>query len=106
KGQGKVYSVVLKPKAIPYSFSPTGNNIVGKIISFGDRIILADNKGVLHAVSKRGRKIWSIRTKNTSNENSFPELIGSKVLFSGSREFLIADAIAGNILLQKGVNRS
>ncbi len=103
KGHGKVYSVVLKPKAIPYSFSPTDNNIVGKIISFRDRIIFADNKGVLHAVSKMGRKIWSTHTKNISNENSFPELIGSKIFFSGSEEFLISDAVTGNILYRKAL---
>ncbi len=97
------FSVKLKPKVIPFSFDVSPRKLVGKIVPAGDVFVSSDSNGNLYAVDKSGKRIWNLQTKNSPNINSSPNVIGGKVFFSGSSEFVIVEARSGNIIFRKAL---
>ncbi len=97
KGGKNRYSVVIKPKRIPFKYSVAKKSIVGKVAVFGNLIVVADTDGSLYGVDGRGSIIWRVRTKNSPNVNSFPVRVGNKIFFSGSSEFVVLNALTGSV---------
>lgn len=99
-------AVRLERKTIERTIQFSGGQIVGSLIADGDTIYGANNYGVLSAVSLSGDKIWSINTKNSPNENSYPVIIDGNIYFSGSREFIIVNGADGSILNREALSGS
>lgn len=106
KGGKREYSIAIKPRVIPFSFSVSTTALVGRVAVFKDLIIAADTAGMLYAVDTQGKVVWKIPTKNTPNVNSFPICIGNKVFFSGSTEFIVVDVSTGKIDYREKLSES
>lgn len=104
-GMGAV-AVRLEKKTIERTIQFSGGLIVGSLATDGNTIYGANNHGVLSAASLTGDKLWSINTKNSPNENSYPVIIDGNIYFSGSREFLIVNGADGSILNREPLSGS
>ena len=94
----KEYFVTLTEiiKHIENKFTVSSAGIIRRMNVIKNRIIIADSLGVLTAADFKGNKIWSLTTKNSPNENSYPVVINNKVYFTGASEFILADANTGS----------
>jgi len=92
------YSVELEAVPLVRRFSVSKAGLRGDLVTWKDRIIVADAGGQLTAATVKGKISWSMPTRNSPNENSFPVVIGERVYFTGAAEFLIADAATGSIV--------
>lgn len=69
--------------------------LAGSLLVTADRIYAADRRGTVYALTRQGRTLWTVATRNTNNENASPVLIEGNLYFSGSNEFLILNADTG-----------
>ena len=99
------YSVTLKGMPITSRLQICEAPITGNVLVTPDRMYLADETGRLYALSRQGRTFWSIPTKNLSNENSFPVMIGNNIYLSGSDEFVIVNSSNGNVITRLNLDR-
>ncbi|MCF7927795.1 MAG: PQQ-binding-like beta-propeller repeat protein [Spirochaetales bacterium] len=82
----------------------SSNTMVGLAAGSGDRLISVSENGVLSAYQSTGQEYWSVRTGNTSNENSKPVVMGSTVAFSGAKELVLVDAAGGQIKARRNLD--
>jgi outer membrane protein assembly factor BamB len=92
------YAVQLEAVPLVRRFSVSKAELRGDIAISKDKLIVADANGVLSAATLKGKTSWSIPTRNSPNENSFPVVIGERVYFSGAAELVIADVATGSIV--------
>ena len=97
-GDGKQVSVALVAKPIETRFKVTEEKIVGDIVVSGGTVFAVDKSGFLAAAHPDGKISWTMTTKNSPNENSYPVISGKNICFSGARELLIAEHNSGKIL--------
>lgn len=102
----KNHTVSLKARGVENTITASFAAVAGNPVLYRDRIIVADAYGVLTAATMGGEKAWTISTNNQSNTNSAPVLIGSRVCFSGSGEFVIADAETGAVVKSRALDNA
>jgi outer membrane protein assembly factor BamB len=89
--------VVLSEQPVLFSSSASTEAAVGLAAS-DKRLIVSDSKGRLTALNLDGNVLWRLESSNSPNENSIPVIIDTRLLFSGSRELVIADIRRGEEL--------
>ena len=78
-------------------FAASTRPLIGAVLS-GQNAVAADSAGLLVAVTRRGKVLWTVKTENRPNENSVPVVADGKVYFSGAKEFIIASLSAGTVV--------
>jgi outer membrane protein assembly factor BamB len=106
EGTKATHAISLKARGVMQTISAAFSSVVGHPCVYEDRIIVADTYGVLAAVTLDGEKAWSVSTDNQSNTNSAPVVIGSRVYFSGSGEFVIVDIDSGRVVKRRTLDNA
>ncbi|WP_321990901.1 FecR domain-containing protein [Marispirochaeta aestuarii] len=89
--------IVLQAQPVLFSSSASQTNLIGLTASDG-LLLASDARGTLSAVDLDGKILWRTESSNRPNENNLPVVAGNRLVFSGSRELLIADLLTGKVL--------
>ena len=89
--------IVLQAQPVLFSSSASQTNLIGLTASDG-LLLASDARGTLSAVDLDGKILWRTESSNRPNENNLPVVAGNRLVFSGSRELLIADLSTGKVL--------
>ena len=87
--------IVLKAQPVLFSSSASETALIGLTAAEG-LLLASDARGTISAVDLDGKILWQIESSNRPNENNLPVVAGSRLVFSGSRELLIADLSTGS----------
>lgn len=89
--------IVLQKQPVLFSSSASQTILIGLAASDG-LLLASDARGTLSAVDLDGKILWRTESSNRPNENNLPVVAGTRLVFSGSRELLIADLVTGKAL--------
>jgi len=87
--------IELKNSPLAWSMKVGKTPFVRKIVSSGNRLVIADVEGRVFCLSPEGKRLWSFESSNRPNNNSMPVVVRNMVLFSGSRELVVLDLNTG-----------
>jgi outer membrane protein assembly factor BamB len=65
---------------------------------FGEKVVLADSRGMLVCLDSRGRTSWTVKTGNAPNNNSAPVGAGDRAVFTGSEELVAVNVRDGKVV--------
>ncbi|MBN1799794.1 MAG: PQQ-binding-like beta-propeller repeat protein [Spirochaetales bacterium] len=73
------------------------SGFIGELLAAGELNVAASKQGVIYAFDTKGGLVWSQKTANSPNHNSWPKVIGGNLYFAGSRELVIMDTVSGKV---------
>lgn len=95
----------LEPQPVESVLSVSNTKLVGSITTGANMVFTSDSQGIISAVNSDGEKVWSVKTGNTSVENSYPVFSGNRIYFSGSREMVIINALNGKLIERQNLDK-
>jgi len=105
EGNPSTYLVSLQGLVFSARSRVSEASITGNILIAGERIYMADRAGVVFALNRQGKTLWTVPTRNAPNENCSPVLIGPNLYLSGSDEFVIVNAQNGSVITRMGLEK-
>lgn len=86
--------------------SVSNRTLVGSMTTGANMVFTSDSQGIVSAVNSDGEKVWSVKTENSSVENSYPVFSGNRIFFSGSSELVIINALNGKLIERQSLDKN
>lgn len=86
--------------------SVSNRKLVGSMTTGANMVFTSDSQGIVSAVNSDGEKVWSVKTENSSVENSYPVFSGNRIYFSGSSELVIINALNGKLIDRQSLDKN